>query len=78
MYYVENSHPMIITQTMFDMVQAEKKRRTELRSSVKTGAGKYSSRYGFSGLLVCGDCGGKFRRFGRKLAMESMFPPGYA
>lgn len=74
MYYVENSHPMIITQTMFDMVQAEKKRRTELRSSVKTGAGKYSSRYGFSGLLVCGDCGGKFRRFGRKLANGEYVP----
>lgn len=62
MYYVENSHPAIITQEMFDMVQYEKKRRLELRSTTNTGKGKYSSKYPFSGLLVCGECGSKFRR----------------
>lgn len=74
MYYVENSHPAIISQTMFDMVQAEQKRRNDLRSSIKTGVGKYSSRYVFSGILICGDCGGKFRRFGRKLASGEYVP----
>jgi DNA invertase Pin-like site-specific DNA recombinase len=67
-YYVENSHPAIISQELFNMVQAEKKRRSELRSNMKTGSGKYSSLYVLSGLLVCGDCGSKFRRYGRKLA----------
>lgn len=72
--YVENSHPAIITQTLFDIVAAERKRRIGLRCSVNTGAGKYSSRYGLSGLLICGDCGGKFRRFGRSLASGEYVP----
>lgn len=72
--YVENSHPAIITQTLFDIVAAERKRRCGLRCSINTGAGKYSSRYGLSGLLICGDCGGKFRRFGRNLASGEYVP----
>lgn len=73
-YYVENSHPAIITQEMFDMVQEEKRRRLELRSTVKTGRGRYSSKYALSGLLICGDCGGKFRRFGRRLKSGEYVP----
>ena len=68
LYYVENSHPGIISQEVFDMVQKEKERRLSLRSSVNTGKGKYSSKYPLSGLLVCGDCGSKFRRYGRTIA----------
>lgn len=67
-YYVQNSHPAIISQDIFDMATAERERRRTLRSSTKTGDGKYSSKYALSGLLICGDCGSKFRRFGRKLA----------
>ena len=52
---------------MFDMAQFEKKRRLELRSTVNTGKGKYSSKYPFSGLLVCSECGSKFRRYARTL-----------
>ena len=74
MYYVQNSHPAIISQEMFEMVQAERTRRKELRSSVKTGKGRYSSKYPYSGLLVCGDCGGNFRRFGRKIASGAYVP----
>ena len=73
-YYVENSHPAIISQEMFDMVQAEKNRRKELRSTVKTGKGRYSSKYALSGLLVCGECGGKFRRFGRTIKSGAYIP----
>ena len=68
LYYVENSHPGIVSQEVFDMVQKEKERRLSLRSSVNTGKGKYSSKYPLSGLLVCGDCGSKFRRYGRTIA----------
>lgn len=67
-YHVQNSHPSIISQEIFDMVQKEKERRVSLRSSANTGKGKYSSKYPLSGLLVCGDCGSKFRRFGRTIA----------
>lgn len=67
-YHVQNSHPSIISQEIFDMVQKEKERRVSLRSSANTGKGKYSSKYPLSGLLVCGDCGSKFRRYGRTIA----------
>ncbi|MBQ6979548.1 MAG: recombinase family protein [Clostridia bacterium] len=67
-FYVEKSHPAIISQEVFDMVQAERQRRQELRSGERTGVGKYSSTYALSGLLVCGNCGTKFRRYGRALA----------
>ena len=67
-YYVENSHPAIVSQEMFDMVQMEMARRKDMRSSTDTGRGRYSSKYALSGLLVCGRCGGKLRRFGRESA----------
>ncbi len=73
-YEVKNSHPSIISQEMFDLVQAEKLRRNTLRSSVKTGKGKYSRKYVLSGLLVCGQCGAKLRRFGRALASGEYVP----
>uniref|UniRef100_UPI00272BE804 recombinase family protein n=1 Tax=uncultured Bacteroides sp. TaxID=162156 RepID=UPI00272BE804 len=73
-YYVENSHPAIISQELFDMVQAEKERRKNLRSTVKTGKGKYSRKYVLSGLLVCANCGAKFRRNGRTVASGEFIP----
>lgn len=73
-YYMPNSHPAIITQEMFDMVQAEKTRRKSLRSTAKTGKGKYSQKYVLSGLLVCGHCGGKFRRDGRRIPGGERIP----
>lgn len=67
-YYVKNSHPAIISQEVFDLAQAELMRRKMIRSNTKTGEGKYSSKYALSGLLICADCGSKFRRYGRSLA----------
>lgn len=62
-YYVKNNHPAIISREKFDLTQAEIRRRENLRSDSKTGKGKYTSKYAFSGLLFCGTCGSKFRRF---------------
>lgn len=39
-----------------DLVK-EKERRNELRSSGDTGKGKYSGKYVFSGMIICGSCG---------------------
>jgi len=51
-YYVENSHPAIITPEVFDIVQHEMKRRK--------GVG-YTSRIScFSSKIICGECGGFF------------------
>lgn len=50
-YYVEGSHPAIITQMDFDMVQTEIARRQTLGHS-------YSGSSIFASKLICGDCGG--------------------
>jgi DNA invertase Pin-like site-specific DNA recombinase len=61
-YYIQNSHPAIIDQETFDLVQAEYARRSGLRSHTESGNGRYSSKYIFSGKLICGECGSKLRR----------------
>lgn len=50
-YYVEGSHPAIISAMDFDMVQAEIARRQALGRS-------YSGSSIFASKLICGDCGG--------------------
>ena len=50
-YYVEGSHPAIITATDFDAVQDEIARRQGLGRS-------YSGSSIFASKLICGDCGG--------------------
>jgi len=49
-YYVENSHPAIITPEVFDLVQHEFNKRKNVKG-YKTG-GEY-----FSGKIICGECG---------------------
>lgn len=48
-YYIENSHPAIITPEVFDLVQHELKKRKNVKG-YKTGGGC------FSGKIVCGEC----------------------
>ena len=62
-YYIQNNHPAIISREKFKLTQTEIQRRQNLRSDTKTGKGKYTSKYAFSGLVFCGTCGSKFRRF---------------
>lgn len=50
-YYVENSHPAIISSEVFDLAQEEIKRR-------KGSGGHYSGINCFSGKIICGECGG--------------------
>ena len=65
-YYVEATHPAIIEQGMFDLAKKEMQRRRESNEN-RLGGGKYSSRYPFSGMLVCGICGSKLRRHVRTM-----------
>lgn len=46
----------------------------EVRLSSKTGKGRYSSKYPLSGMLICGNCGSNFRRYGRNLANGEYVP----
>lgn len=61
-YYVEDSHAGIVSKETFEMVQQEFRNRTELRNTMATGHGKYSGKYAFSGMIVCGECGETYRR----------------
>ena len=61
LYYVENTHPAIVSQEVFDMAQAEMRRREAEKDSA-AGRSHYASTYPFSGLLICGYCGHKLRR----------------
>ena len=44
------------------MVQQEFQNRQSLRSTGETGCGKFSGKYPFSGMIVCGECGETYRR----------------
>jgi hypothetical protein len=65
-YYVEDSHPAIISKDLFHRIQEEKARRASLKKfadkRVKTDSGKYSSKYALTELLICGECGKPYRR----------------
>ena len=65
-YYVENSHPAIVTKEMFNRVQEEMARRNNKRKvkqvGTKTDSGKYSSKFALTELLICGCCGTPYRR----------------
>lgn len=52
-YWVENSHPGIIEPEVFDIVQAEIKRRNSRK-------GRYSGSGFFAGRIICADCNGYF------------------
>ena len=69
LYYAENTHPAIVSQAVFDMAQAEMRRREEEKDSA-AGRSHYASKYPFSGLLVCGCCGHKLRRHVRSSGGE--------
>lgn len=52
-YFVENSHPAIVTEEQYLLAQEELKRRSET-------PGLISTSNCFSGRIICGDCGSQF------------------
>lgn len=73
MYYAERTHPAIIDQETFELVKAELERRKDEKAEA-VGSSRYSSKYPFSGLLVCGECGHKLRRHVRRVGSGKMVP----
>ena len=73
MYYAENTHPAIIEQELFDMAQAEMQRRLEEKDAA-VGTSRYTSKYPFSGMLVCGTCGHRLRRHARTVGSGKRVP----
>lgn len=60
-YYVEDSHEAIISDQIFMEVQAEIARRAALRSGANDKT-SFCSKYAFTGVVFCGECGSPFRR----------------
>ena len=64
-YLITNNHEPIVTREVFKAVQAEMARRANKRKSSDfaiTENGKYSGKYALTGKLICGECGGQYRR----------------
>gem|GEM_PF-737543 len=61
-YYVENSHPPIISKETFERTQQEMERRRKLSGVTDENRSRHSNKYAFSGKIICGECGSRFRR----------------
>ena len=73
MYYAEGTHPAIIDKEMFEMVRVEMQRRKDEKDTA-VGSSRFTSKYPFSGLLVCGECGHKLRRHVRTVGTGMKVP----
>ena len=65
MYLVKNHHIPIIDPAAFDKVQYEMARRGNLQTTDANGRqakAKYSGKYALTNILVCGECGARYKR----------------
>lgn len=60
-YYIENHHEAIISREIFQKANQVLQQRGLEKGNGKD-TSKYSNRYSFSGIIVCGECGGIFKR----------------
>ena len=61
-YYVENSHEAIVPRELFTQVKDEMQHRVNLNTGKNASKHIYSSKYAFSGIVFCGECGEIYRR----------------
>jgi len=69
-HVAHNNNPPIITKELFEEVQTEKFRRTNItrnEGGSERKATKYNSGYALSGLIICSECGGVYRRITRNI-----------
>lgn len=60
-YMMQDHHEAIISHEDFEAAGALINQRAAEKGILK-GTGKYQNRYPFSGRIICGECGGKFKR----------------
>lgn len=60
-FFVENSHPAIISKETYQAAQREMERRSQLKGGDKSRS-RYTNKYPFSGKVFCGECGEPFSR----------------
>ncbi|EAE2458035.1 recombinase family protein [Enterococcus faecalis] len=63
-YYVENSHPAILSKEVFNMAQEERARRSKVHKKQRgrVAGNGYSSQFALSGRVICSECGEIYRR----------------
>lgn len=65
-YYMEDTHPAIISKDIYQKVQKEMEKRERVihhtDGTLEINKKAYSGKYLFSNLLVCGHCGASYRR----------------
>lgn len=65
-YYINRSHPAIVSDEVFDRVQEEMIKRARVirheDGTASLSTNKYNGKYLLGNLLVCGDCGASYRR----------------
>jgi site-specific DNA recombinase len=65
-YYINKSHPAIVSDEVFDRVQEEMIKRARVirheDGTASLSTNKYNGKYLLGNLLVCGDCGASYRR----------------
>ena len=59
--FIENHHEAIISREIFETANRLLEQRAAEKGIIKR-QGKYQARYAFSGIIVCGECGGTFKR----------------
>ena len=60
-YYIQGHHEAILDEETFNKAN-EMVERNALEKGIEIGSDKYSKRYALSGKIICGECGGKFKR----------------
>lgn len=60
-FIAEDHHEAIISKEVFDRVQVMIQKHIDEHGIVKD-MGKYHNKYPFSGIIICGECGDKFKR----------------
>ena len=72
-YHVKESHPAIIDEESFEAVKKEMSFRAD-GGTAATSQNKYTSKYPFSGMLICGHCGTRLRRQIRTVGSGKRIP----
>lgn len=71
-YYISDHHKPIISKAQWSQVEKEILYRNNLRGFGESGRSTYSSKYPFSNMIYCTQCGSRFRRHSSETANGKM------
>lgn len=61
-FYIENNHPSIVSQEIWNEAQLLIRQRAEAKGNMKARQTAYQNRYPLTGMMLCGKCGAPLRR----------------